>query len=854
MKSKEKLKLFICHSHEDDIQDFITHITPLKDNGLIEDWYDRKILAGSHFQNEIDNNLNDAGIICLFISANFLASNPCKDEIRKSLELRKTKGVAVIPIILSECGWKDWNEKTLSNLLALPTDGKPVKNWSDKNRAWHDVYEGLKKVIEQENEIKQLTITEKFSNFLQDAELLTKTHPKKEAILLDDIFVYPELAKYDELKEYEKDINTQNLIVDFIDTKLIIAGEDQSGKTSLCKIIFNELRRKNLLSVYICDKNKDLSGKIENRISKAFNEQYEQNDSKNIQLKDIPKERIVLIIDDFHYAKKKEKHVKDLSQYPCVILIVDDIFALNIKDNSLVNSFTHFKIKEYKPTLRNEVIKQWLQLTDKQSSEDNYQQIDQKTEIVNTTLGKVIGNGIMPSYPFFILSIISIQETFQKPLDQEITSQGYCYQAFIYIYLSKQGVRNDEIDTYINFLTEFAYYMFNKKAKDISKDDFDIFMENYLKKYQIPVEEKVLLRNLQQANLIIKDSFNNYSFGYEYIYYFFAAKYLAEHNEEKEKISDILNNLHKDENAYIAVFISHHSKNNDILDEIALNAMCLFDKFDIAALNKKEVAFFDKKADQIVQAVLPSSTTPEKERATRLENQDKTEANKTREVTSDDNLKDDDLGRELRRSIKTVEVMGRIIKNRAGSLEKRRLEQIFEEAMNVHLRILTSFFEIINKPENEQEIVDFIKERMEKILKEKNKNREINNEELKKLSKNIFWNMNFFTVFAIIQKVIHSLGSDKLTPIIKTVCDKTNTPASFIIEKGILMWYTKQLRVDDITSRIKDKDFSAIAKNIMKFQVVNHCLVHNINYKDRQTIENKMAIPHQKLIQKYDKD
>ena len=228
------------------------------------------------------------------------------------------------------------------------------------------------------------------------------------------------------------------------------------------------------------------------------------------------------------------------------------------------------------------------------------------------------------------------------------------------------------------------------------------------------------------------------------------------------------------------------------------------------------------------------------------------EKNKTRRITNDNKLKYDELSKELRRSIKTVEVMGRIIKNRAGSLEKGRLEQIFEEAMNVHLRILTSFFEIINKPENEQEIVDFIKERMEKILK--NKNREINNEKLKKLSKNIFWNINFFTVYSIVQKVIHSLGSDKLTPTVKTVCDKTNTPVSFIIEKGILMWHKKQLRVKDVTSRIKDKDFSIIAKNIIKFQIVNHCLMHRINYKDRQIIENKIGIPHQKLIQKHDKN
>jgi len=51
-------------------------------------------------------------------------------------------------------------------------------------------------------------------------------------------------------------------------------------------------------------------------------------------------------------------------------------------------------------------------------------------------------------------------------------------------------------------------------------------------------------------------------------------------------------NLHKDENAYIAIFISHHSKNAYILDEIILNAQCLFDKYKSATLSKEELSFF----------------------------------------------------------------------------------------------------------------------------------------------------------------------------------------------------------------------------------------------------------------------
>ncbi|MCK4891609.1 MAG: toll-Interleukin receptor, partial [Candidatus Pacebacteria bacterium] len=330
----------------------------------------------------------------------------------------------------------------------------------------------------------------------------------------------------------------------------------------------------------------------------------------------------------------------------------------------------------------------------------------------------------MPAYPFFILSVISTYETFEKPLDQEITSQGYCYQALIYMYLRKQGVKNDEIDIYINFLTEFGFYFYMAKKNELSVNEFSSFMESYLNKYQLPIKQEILLRNLQQTEIIALDSFNNYTFCYPYLYYFFVAKYLAEHVEVNKKIIDsIINNLHKDENAYIAIFISHHSKNVYILDEIILNAYCLFDKYKPATLNKEELSFFDEQVDIIVKAVLPpTNVTPEKERAKRLKTQDVVEQiNRDEKKNIVREQENDDLAIELRRSVKTVEVMGRIIKNRAGSLEKSRLEFIFEEAMKVHLRILTSFFELIKNKKEQQEIVNFISTRLNKIIEDKEK-------------------------------------------------------------------------------------------------------------------------------------
>lgn len=268
MKQNEKLKLFISYSHldEEHIKEFIKHIAPLKNNGLIEDWYDRQIIAGQDFQDKIDNNLGNAGIVCLFISANFLSSKPCLKEKQNALELKKKKGIVIVPIILSACGWFD--DKDISSLLALPTDGKPISDFTDSNSAWNNVYNGLKVVIEKEIKIKQLKITGQFSFFLQDTELLAKAHSQKEKVLLDDIFVYPELDKYDDLREYGKRKSSEKIIEDFCDySKMLIAGENQSGKTTLCKKIFMELRNINFVPVYISDKNNQYKGKIKNKES-----------------------------------------------------------------------------------------------------------------------------------------------------------------------------------------------------------------------------------------------------------------------------------------------------------------------------------------------------------------------------------------------------------------------------------------------------------------------------------------------------------------------------------------------------------------------------------------------------------
>jgi len=86
-----------------------------------------------------------------------------------------------------------------------------------------------------------------------------------------------------------------------------------------------------------------------------------------------------------------------------------------------------------------------------------------------------------------------------------------------------------------------------------------------------------------------------------------------------------------------------------------------------------------------------------------------------------------------------------------------------------------------------------------------------------------------------------------LTEIVGIIDSRINTPASFLVKHGILMGYNKNLQIDELAKKIKEKDFSKILQNILKFMIVDYTSQHPISYRDRQRIESKLGIPRKKL-------
>ena len=118
----------------------------LKRLGVIEEWYDRDITAGSEWKGEIDDRLNSAQIVLLLVSPDFIASDYAYDvEMKRALERHKSGDARVIPVILRSCMW---SRAPFAKLQALPPDARPVNEWADRDAFFLSVAEGIQKVIE----------------------------------------------------------------------------------------------------------------------------------------------------------------------------------------------------------------------------------------------------------------------------------------------------------------------------------------------------------------------------------------------------------------------------------------------------------------------------------------------------------------------------------------------------------------------------------------------------------------------------------------------------------------------------------------------------------------------------------
>jgi hypothetical protein len=138
---------FISYSHQDKAMlDLLhKHLAQLKREEIIHSWTDGEIPAGGLIDDNISMALDQSELFIAMVSPDYIASNYCYEkEFKQALQMQAGGKLVIIPVIVEPC---DWISTPFKSFKALPADGKAVRTWENKNTAFLNVIQQIRKLF-----------------------------------------------------------------------------------------------------------------------------------------------------------------------------------------------------------------------------------------------------------------------------------------------------------------------------------------------------------------------------------------------------------------------------------------------------------------------------------------------------------------------------------------------------------------------------------------------------------------------------------------------------------------------------------------------------------------------------------
>jgi len=147
-------KIFISYAHADITyqKELVKRLKPLKRKGEIILWHDGAIKTGEEWDSAIKQHLEDADIIIIMLSADFIASDYIYEhELPRIVERRRNGEIQLIPIVARSITLDDTG---IEMYQCLPQDEyrrlKPIVEWDDRaiDKVWVQIDKKIRGVID----------------------------------------------------------------------------------------------------------------------------------------------------------------------------------------------------------------------------------------------------------------------------------------------------------------------------------------------------------------------------------------------------------------------------------------------------------------------------------------------------------------------------------------------------------------------------------------------------------------------------------------------------------------------------------------------------------------------------------
>lgn len=650
-------------------------------------------------------------------------------------------------------------------------------------------------------------LTKDFQNLLADPGG-NFTHPEKDNINLDDIFVYPDV------KQMNVEITNENIFVSIekilfknhIKQRVILVGEEKSGKSTILLRVFNQYHREGFFPIYV--KANGLSSSSEKGIKKLL-DHHTKSQYLNPSILDLAeKEKKIALVDDID--KVGPRALNSLIQYlekhfSEIVLTANTEFELaNLVNQDAFNSlaiFDTYELQRFNLRLRHQLIKKWCLCGTVNTKPELDEQIHKIESLVNT----IIGKSLVPSQPIYLLILIqSCQRDQQNELQN--SSFAYYYQYIITKSFGENGVKREELDALFNYLSQFAWFLRKGNLQEIALKDFKLFNQEFCEVFDtVDLNERLIL--LCRAKILIKRG-EYYSFTYPYIYFYFLGKFLADNLhkiEIKEVVEHYCDNLYKYQNAHAILFLTHHNNNHPWLIKRILSVLescfkdCRAMEFD------GDVEKINTLID-ITARLLITEPDVEKNQENSRKIKDEIETNYHHEKEEIDEIEEEEfsISYKLNLLLRTAEILGQILKNYYGSLERDIKKELINEIFNSPLRYLGMLFDsVTNDP------LVLVKE-IENTLEREHPHLEPEKKE--EIAKKFIFHMLGILGTGLILRTAQFVSSSKLQEDISTVVQSNKSSNAYkLIEAATHLSQPGHLPLEEIrkfASNIKDNFFT----------------------------------------------
>lgn len=674
------------------------------------------------------------------------------------------------------------------------------------------------------------------------------SHTYKSDISLEDLFVYQRLQVLTQDDTKLKFMSSELKNITKLE-KTIVFGAETSGKSSLAYMLQIHYKRNRRIPIYLSGKNikkKDIDEKkIISMINKSFQRQYLDNLYENYKKEDF--ENIVLIIDDFNDCELnnsfKSEFLNKLNQlYKNIIIFAHESLELEaFNDREMAHSlseYNSYKIMEFGHELRDKLIKRWVTLgrEDIITNEEIHTEVIKKSKILTST----IGSNIVPSYPIYLLTLLqAIEGSNASPLTD--SSYGHYYRYLINESFIKNGINAKQWELYYTYLSELAYGCLKTNIYNLDINDLQDFHEKYRKEHRIGDSFETIKNNLLKTK-VLQEDVDTYKFTYDYLYYFFVAKYLADNlhiPEVRETIEKLVKNSYRIEFGNIIMFLIHHSNKEYIIKLLLVQTKSIFNEIEEFRFEKEELIKINGSLSGKHTLIVENKSLQET-RDTYLKQKEEEEENTIKNDREQANLEDNisiselDLFSKLNLAFKLTNILGEVAKNYYGSLQGNIKIELIKESYSLNLRAINVFIS------NFEEHYDLIVEAVDNLIEKKGYNTQ---DKIANSSKAVVFNILTKLTEGFISKLSKSVASKDLYPIYKDVLNNNKkNEAIKMINAAIDLDFPTGLNQNKIIQHYTELEKNYLAQAVLKRLVVEHLYMFPIKHNLKDSIMAKLDI------------